>query len=471
MSTTPTVPQVEARSPRGATRSPFAIRGVIEGFYGRPWTHQQRLDLIPFLAQRGMNSFVYAPKDDPLLRRDWRVPYDGEWLARLTELVERCVAHDMRFTWCVSPGLSIRYADDADLAALSAKLASVAALGVRSFGLLLDDIPHELQHTQDRAAFGDLAEAHVHVVRSVAPHLPPGAHLVVCPTVYRGTGTEDYLVRLAAGIDPRIDLFWTGRAICSPTLDLAEAAAFTRAALRPPLYWDNYPVNDVAMGYELHIGPYRGRDPQLWRSAVGIVANGMELYEASRIPFATIADYLRDPEGYDPEASWQRAIRDVAGEADAGAFALFADNVRSSVLSDEDAPMVGKALERLGFALDQDPDRVAPAATELRGLADRLLAAAQHLQGDDVANLALMDECRPWLRGFELGAEALARLADLAVEGRLETDGTTELRSFLIRLRRARVRVFGDVVEMTLSDLTGTSFRPGEVPELEGGAS
>ena len=52
----------------------------------------------------------------------------------------------------------------------------------------------------------------------------------------------------------------------------------------------------------------------------------------------------------------------------------------------------------------------------------------------------------------------------------LASDGAAELRPFLIRLRRARVRVFGDVLEMTLSDLTGTMFRPGEVPELEGGA-
>lgn len=450
--------------------SPFAIRGVIEGFYGRPWTHQQRLDLIPFLAGRGMNSFVYGPKDDPLLRRDWRVPYDGEWLARLSDLVACCRDHALRFTWCVSPGLSMRYSDPGDLDALSAKLASVAGLGVDSFGLLLDDIPGELQHARDRAAFADLADAHLHVVRTVARRLPAGAHLVVCPTVYRGTGTEDYLVRLATGIDPRIDLFWTGREVCSPVLDLADAAVFTRSTLRPPLYWDNYPVNDVAMTYELHIGPYRGRDPLLWRSAVGVVANGMELFEASRIPFATIADYLRDPGGYDPEASWQRAIRDAVGEADAEAFALFADNVRSSCLADEDAPIVGRALGRLVFALDQESD-VVGAAADLRELADRLLAAAERLLGDGVTNRALMDECRPWLAGFELGARALGRIATLAVEGRLAIDGAAELRPFLIRLRRARVRVFGDVLEMTLSDLTGMMFRPGEVPESEGGST
>ena len=65
------------------TASPFAIRGVIEGYYGRPWTQAQRLELIDFLADRGMNTFVYGPKDDPLVRRDWRLPYDGEALARL----------------------------------------------------------------------------------------------------------------------------------------------------------------------------------------------------------------------------------------------------------------------------------------------------------------------------------------------------------------------------------------------------
>jgi len=440
----------------------FAIRGVIEGFYGRPWTHQQRLSLIDFLAQRGMNTFVYSPKDDPLVRQDWRMPYDGQALERLTELVDRCQSAGMEFTWSISPGLSIRYSDADDVEALNAKLRSVAALGVTHVGLLLDDIPAQLQHAQDRAAFSDLAQAHVALVGAVFAALPSSTSLIVCPMVYWGTGTEPYLTTLGQGIDRSIDLFWCGRAICSATLDLADAETFARSAARPPTYWDNYPVNDVAMGYELHIGPYRGRDPRLWQASRGIVANGMELFEASRIPFATIADYLRDPEAYDPEASWQRAMRDVVGEADLPAFTIFADNVRSSCLAADDAPIVEGTLSTALFELDYGD--AAAAAADLGALADRLLGAAAHLLRGPVTNRQLMDEIRPWLMAFEIGAEAIRVMADLAAAGRLDRDGPNELAPFLIRLRRARVRVFGDALEMTLSVLTGTMFRPGEVP-------
>lgn len=449
--------------------SPFAVRGVIEGFYGNPWSREQRLALIEFIAARGMNTFVYAPKDDPLVRRDWRVAYDGQDLERLAALVDRCRRHDVTFVYCLSPGLSIRYASSVDVDALCAKLDAVAALGVTSFGLLLDDIPLELQHPEDRAAFGDLVEAHIALVGRVVDHLGPGNRLVVCPTVYWGYGDEEYIARLGHGIDPRVDLFWTGRAICSATLDLADAATFARAAARPALYWDNYPVNDVAMTHELHIGPYRGRDPHLWRFATGVIANGMELFESSKIAFATIADYLSAPEVYDPEVSWRAALRDIVGDADVDAFALFADNVRSSCLCTDDAPVVTRALE--AFALRREQGDGAAAALGLGALADRLLAAADHLLRESVGNAGLIGEARPWIESFETGARALRRIADLAGDDRLDSEGPSELLPYLQRLRRARVRVFGDAVDMALADLTGTHPRPGDFTAIEVGGS
>ena len=247
--------------------APFAVRGVIEGFYGNPWTREQRLDLIEFLAAHGMNTFVYAPKDDPLVRRAWRQAYTGDDLQRLTELVERCPAHGVDLVYCLSPGLSIRYSDPGDIEALSAKFSSVAALGVRTVRSAArrhpDRPPAPRRIGPPSPTWPE--RTFTSSTRSLRDSVPDRA-LVVCPTVYWGRGDEPYLARLGAGIDPHIDLFWSGRAICSPTLDLDDAERFAATTGRPPLFWDNYPVNDVAMGFELHIGPYRGRDPELWRS-------------------------------------------------------------------------------------------------------------------------------------------------------------------------------------------------------------
>ena len=432
----------------------FELRGIVEGFYGTPWTHDQRLDAIRFIGERGMNTFVYAPKDDAMMRRDWSTPYDAEGLARIGALVDACADAGVDFVYSISPGLSIRYSSDADVTQLIAKLESVRALGVRRFALLLDDIPARLQHEGDVTAFASLPEAQSQLGNRVADALRAGdepCSLIVCPTIYWGTGEEPDIVELARLLHDDIDLFWTGRTICSPWIDTEEAERFTRATGRRPVYWDNYPVNDVAMGHELHVGPYRGRAADLDRAARGVIANGMERYESSKIAFATIADYLWSPGDYDPEESWSTAIRDVAGEADADAYRDFADNSRSSCLNLFDAPEVTRALEEHAFAL-QLGDRTR-AADALAPLAARLQRSAEYLLRGDVGNPALVDEAEPWLRAFETGARALGVIAELTRSGRLDADGPEQLRPLLDEFRSHRRRMFGDALDMTLDDL------------------
>lgn len=439
--------------------SPFQMRGVIEGFYGRPWTQTQRLDLLPFLAATGFNTFVYAPKDDPLVRRDWRVPYSGEALAKLTALVDASASLEIDFISCLSPGLSIEYSSDKDLAHLNAKFWSLSELGVTSFGLLLDDIPDLLQHERDLNAFPDLVAAHVHLIGRVFAALPPGSQLTVCPTQYWGYGDEEYISRLGKGLDPRIDIFWTGRAICSPALDLWDAATVARSAQRPVTFWDNYPVNDVAMTHELHVGPYRNRDPHLFRFSRGIVANAMELYESSKVALATIGDYLTDPSGYDPETSWERAIALVAGPDDARAYRLFADNVRSSCLAETDAPLVTRALERFTFIMAKKP---ALAESELMGVVAQMRGAdAQLTRG--TGNPGLLSEAEPWLKKFRSGIRAMELIAKLPAAPN-PSQHVALLREVLAEVRSSNERVFGDVLVMTLEGLISDVVNPPEPP-------
>jgi hyaluronoglucosaminidase len=386
----------------------FAVRGIIEGFYGRPWTLEQRMDMIAFLGANRMNTFVYSPKDDDYCRRRWHEAYPPSELAALGALVQEASRHCVDVSYGLSPGLSIRYSSRDDVDRLVAKLGQVCELGVRNVQLQLDDIPMRLQHPEDRARFPDLVTAQVELigqVRQGLDALDPTVRLAVCPTLYNGRGDEPYLAALGAGTDPRVELLWTGRAICSPELNLADAATFLRTTSRPALYWDNYPVNDVAMTAELHLGPYRGRDPHLYRLSRGVLANPMERPESSKIALATVADYLWDPEGYHPERSWDAAISQVAGERDADALRLFADNVRTSCLEEADSPMLSEALQTLEFETEfGDPKAGREAVSRL---ARRFADAAAQLLGPEVANPVLATEIRPWVEAFAAGSQQL----------------------------------------------------------------
>ncbi|MBX3099915.1 MAG: beta-N-acetylglucosaminidase domain-containing protein [Salinibacterium sp.] len=423
----------------------FAVRGIIEGFYGVPWTHDQRLDMIDFIGGLGMNTFVYGPKDDAFLRRDWRLAFGERELTGLRELIEACNQQSVVFTFALSPGLSMHYSSTTDVEMLVAKYQQVASLGVSSFALLLDDIPGTLQHPEDVAAFDSLVDAQIALITGI--HRTLGGDLMVAPTTYWGRGDEPYLTKLGRGIDPAIDIFFTGRAICSPTLESVDAERFAEATGHQPLYWDNFPVNDVAMTHELHVGPYLGRDGSLGAASRGIIANAMPFPEASKIAFAEIANYVSDPMKYDAEESWNRALKLVAG-ADYETVRAFADAFRGSALCTDDSPRLGAQLER--FAFDHAFGDSATASADLANIAERLVEVAARMP--HIANRALAAEVAPWVAQYERAAQALRLCAEILAAGPVDASGRARVMSALAELRSHRLRVHGDLVDMFLSD-------------------
>lgn len=444
----------------------FAIGGVIEGFYGRPWSHDQRLDMVRFLSDVGLNTFVYSPKDDPFTRRFWRELYPAQQRDALAEIAAEAHARGIRMQYALSPGLSMRYADPGDVDAILAKFTQVAALGITSFALFLDDIPGVLQHEPDRAMFDSLVEAQVAVVNHVVSRLSAAVEVTdfaVCATLYCGRGDEPYMRDLGRGLADGVRLYWTGRQICSPELEVHDAEVFARTTGRPPLYWDNFPVNDVAMTGELHIGPYVGRDAGLASVAEGIVANAMPLPEASKIALSSIADYVRDPQAFDPEASWESAISRAAGPRDAEALREFADACRGSALCTDDAPRLAAVLAQFVFDYEFGDrlDAVRAVDTHLSDVlrTTAVLSAPQ--------NAALGREIAPWLAQFRRSIAAVRLTIAL-----LPTQGTGTPPSLaaaadravvmdaLEELRSTRLRVFGDLVDMFLSDTAGEFTSP-----------
>jgi len=443
----------------------FTVRGWLEGYYGRPWTHEQRLRLVLDAADLSLSHVMIAPKDDPRQRRLWFEPLTPGVAAEVAEIAALARTEELELVCAVSPGLSVCYSSPDDLDAITARFDQLHDLGVRGGGLLLDDIPTELSQPADLAAYPGLAEAHRDLVTRWAERMwakDPSWWLLVCPTVYHGRGDEEYLSRLCEGLDPRVQVMWTGREICSRTIEVADAERFHRTAGRRPLWWDNYPVNDLAMRARLHVGPLLGRDPGLGSASAGHLANTMEWAESSRIPLGTIADYLWDPVGYDAARSWRRSLERVVGDR-AEAYSRFADNVRSSCLPDEESPHLARELGRAA-ALRR--------AGDARGSADVLRACADEIDRtvDTLlrpgGNSALIEEARPWLLSYREGAEDLRAAAEVTL-GVYDTppSGMTvlppaahsgpaaRLGERLRLLGRTRPQVFGDILDMYLVDL------------------
>lgn len=396
----------------GAEQAPsngtFATHGVVEGFYGTPWSHQDRLDILAFMGRVGLADYFYAPKEDPYHLSQWREPYPEADARRLAELAAAADANGVALWWAISPGLTMRYSDSSDYAALLRKIDEVAALGVRHFGLFLDDVPPALAHDADREAFSDLAAAHVSLVNRLHEDLTTRGHrFAVTPTTYTGAwGDSAYVDRLGAGVSADVPMMWTGIDVASPTITTTHADRWGARLGRRPLVWDNYPVNDYAR-WRLFLGPLTGRDPALAGSVHGILANPMIQAHASMIPLWTLARYVSDPLGYDPQQAWREALDSLYGPTAARAMApileVFGDNGWDANL-----------LEPLHILRDTVPASAIDAAvTAMEAAMDSL----RRLAPETPALAPLLPELAPFV------GQARSRLEEFRSDPRYESGG------------------------------------------------
>jgi hyaluronoglucosaminidase len=221
------------------------VRGVIEGFYGPPWTPTERRDLLAFCGRHGLNTWVHAPKDDPYHRRLWREPYPEEELERLAELAGTAERHGVEFAWAVAPGQSVCYSDERELAALAAKCEQLRSAGVGTFQLLWDDIEPQLRCPGDAERYGrevsPSAAAHADLSNRFRRDVLAGGPLVVCPQGYAGTERTPYRDTLGRLLDPDVVVYWTGSQVVSHAITREELDRTADAFDHQLLLWDNYP--------------------------------------------------------------------------------------------------------------------------------------------------------------------------------------------------------------------------------------
>ncbi|MBR2867907.1 MAG: beta-N-acetylglucosaminidase domain-containing protein [Clostridia bacterium] len=387
----------------------FKKRGYIEGFYGNTWENKKRVSVMKLMASFGMNSFFYAPKDDIYHREKWRDLYPEKELAELKTLFETARENFLDFHWAVGPGLTYKYTSDSDFELLIRKIMSLYAVGIRNFGLLLDDIPQEFQYEEDAAEFDEIVDAHIYLVNKTYAALKkadPEITLTVCPTQYSGDENGYYISKFGSNIPNDVDLFWTGAEICSRVLTVREADELMRSTGHKPLYWDNYPVNDCEMFQELHLGAIIGRDKELYKHCEGLISNVMEYAECSKIPLMTIADFLWNPVAYNPDDSLRNAHRVMLGK-NAELFGLFADHLGVSCLSKYSSAFMGETLMQVAFFESRGEKDKA-----LTHLADYIANMRKCLDLISDTSIPLFEEMQKWVRKFSMCCDLLDAIYD-----------------------------------------------------------
>lgn len=297
--------------------------GIVEGFYGKRWSFEDRRHVVTTLAPHGFGFYHYAPKADAHLRDAWRTPHTDADAADLKAFATFCRARGIRFGVGLSPMGAAEAFTTAMRADLETKIAGLCALGVDDLLLLFDDM---------RVADADIAAKQAEVV-ACARAAAPDQRLIVCPSYYTddhvldrvfGARPPGYLQDFARRTPADVDIFWTGEEVCARAISAGHLARVADQLGRLPVLWDNYPVNDgPRMSRYLHIRGVTGRPASIGPYLRAHAVNPALQPHLSCLPALTLAASYRDGEDY----AYMAAFR-------AGATALFGAAIAAHLEAD-----------------------------------------------------------------------------------------------------------------------------------------
>lgn len=284
-------------------KKPPFLKGVIEGFYGRPWSFETRLAYSEFLPHLGMNTYIYCPKADSYLRKRWQEAWPEPVLDEMRTLAAAYTQKNLNFGVGLSPFSLYSNYDSKHKGLLEAKIIELNKLEAPLLAVLFDDMPGDLEC---------LAETQAEIVSDILQWT--NAHRVmVCPTYYSfdpmlekffGKRPAAYWRKFGQNLPAEVDILWTGNKVCSDFVRVADIEAAEAELGRQVTLWDNYPVNDGAQRSNFLYGEkLGGRDKALSAKLDGHLCNPMNQGIISLLALQGMNEIYS---GAKPDDSWLR---------------------------------------------------------------------------------------------------------------------------------------------------------------------
>ena len=433
--------------------SPIPLRGIVEGFYGTPWTFADRADLIKFSGKHKLNAYIYAPKDDPYHRDKWRLPYPEDKIEELKNLVALSLENRVRFIFAVSPGLDLNFEGEQakeDFNTLLIKLDSIYKIGCRDFAIFFDDISATQDSGKKQADFLNKLQDSLNIkYADINP-------LITVPTEYWRTSMIDqqgnvkqYTGDFANTLKQEIIVLYTGDEVVCEGISNESYKKANDIYKRNLGIWWNYPVNDF-LKTKLALGAIENLPTSNVNS---IFFNPMGQVQLSKIALATGAEYAYSPDTYDANKSWDKVIDDQFGEisSEMKVFALHSRHMENSwaKAGSPDAPEFYELAHQAVLDVSQgksfDFSKLIQLIEEMEYSAITLL---QKLPSK------VLDECQQQLEQFRriIYADRLAlkSLQNLKLDSELRTKRAdiTKYESIAILSEQSAIKFIDEVIDL-----------------------
>lgn len=270
-------------------------RGFIEGYYGNPWSTQNRIDLMEWGGYYKLNAYIYAPKDDPKHNAKWRELYSSEELNnKIAPLAKAGNESKTRFVYALHPFMynpitSGNY--DQGLKIAKAKYRQVIDAGVRQISVLADDAKNQGNDLYIRL-LKDLTDwvKQLQKEKTANGELKyPGLKEVIifCPVNYGGAGEAWY-----NQLPETVKVINTGGRVWGKADGDFLGRFKNNSGGRATFMWMNFPCSDNDKD-ALHMGNYEnflGLNVQPGQLE-GLVMNPMQQSEPSKQGIFMNADF------------------------------------------------------------------------------------------------------------------------------------------------------------------------------------
>lgn len=315
-------------------------RGLVEGYYGYPYSVEVKKDLMRFMMRYKMNTYMFGAKSDPYHSQMWKDAYPTSisaeqekngWLNQdmLRDLAKVSEETKVNFIWAIHPGNEF-LGSSTVITDIMSKFEKMHNLGIRHFGVFVDDVSIPSSDSDMKKNADILTELQKKIENkwnydgaaaedTVRPlHFVPQ---IYCNSFASSVDQRQRFMSALSKVPSYITVYSTGQGVWSvPNNDHTQTVVneFGRAMA----WWWNYPCNDNADGQLYPMDMYSNfvdmpavgageRLPSTLNNCQGLIANPMQQGQLAKTALFSIADYAWNNAGFKNQESWEASFKSL----------------------------------------------------------------------------------------------------------------------------------------------------------------